>query len=1244
MPTITDVKRRIIELSPAEFQEFCDVFLSKKIHGKLHGYGMKAGTGKTTIGNPDSYFRKEDGKYIFVAYTMQETSIYSKLKEDIEKCLDQSETGIYVNDIDKIICCHTSSNLKPGDDKKLHDFCEANGVELIIYGVDEISNQVLSNYPSLAKDYLGLSINTNQILSMDDFILQCDANGLSAPLNTKFQFRNLEKDMIIQSLLEKNIVIVTGRAGVGKTRLVLESVKDFSLENEYKLLCVKNNNLRIYEDLVSATERRGKYIFFIDDANELADIKQILSYTNKQYMGYDVKVIATVRDYAKNAVINVVTEYCIPKIIQVNPFTDEEIKEFLDENLGIKNNRYINKIIEIAEGNPRIAYMAGKLAKEKESLSAINDISQLYEIYYKRHVDDTIGKDKDLCFTAGILSVVNAVMLNDLSALQQILDNYGITEEKFKNKIFELSQLEVVEIKMNRVATLSDQCLANYMLYYVFYQKKIITLGEVVEIGYKHFRNGVIKSINTIFNLFVNKETTEYCTQEILKVWGKFKEKNDENYYDFVNHFHLFRPEEGFLVAKNSIEKIEKEKIFVEKVDFNKNIFEHTKNILNLLSGYDRREHLEYIDNVIELLIEYCEKKESTLVTGCQWLKDNYGIKNDSIMCNFFTQKRIAELLFDYVKQGKPIASAIGLQWATYALGFKFRSSKMGRGKKFYLQNVRLSNTNGVNEYREVCWKILITLAQDCMWYEELIVFIKNYSNELNVVDDKEIIEKEKMYVEELLGLLDCDRFLFLSALEFLLRNVEKNGIHYNKFWKERLSGPLWDLYKILEDNLALSGLDYREYEVNRKAKLAEYGRNLPKEKIGDLIETTNLIVTDMRDGHDEFNINEGLELIIKGFDTKKTQVFVNEFIRRDTKISMYPENVFDLLNNQIESYDLLIKLKKATFVQKNTWLFAFFESLPCEKVNQIYLDEFLEFLKSDEDRSIEKSKDRNLRVLDKFINLKPDIYPLACEIIYKKREYSELIVRIYFELLFNERIYSPDELLELFKGSEELLQNIYFFALSIGRFEDYSGKFLKKFIELDESWLKKYGDYFWDTHRQYSQMRDIVLWKSDDFIKYFDYLFNSFPEDKMYRWEICNKFKEVLAHTSNNTMIKERQKEWLVHLIQEKSHTDKIEIIFNIICDLSNDLRRVGIETFLKANDDYNSFEKLTLLPNEWSGIDSFVSAYQEQIDFLKSLFPLVSGSKFLRHKIRIQKEIDYLKERIEEEEIKVIYQHLYM
>lgn len=197
MPNITDIKRRILELAPAPFQEFCDSLIFKQDYGVVHGFGMKSGTGNTTTGNPDTYFRKENGKYVFVVYTIQQTSIFSKLKEDIDKCLDSSKTGLIIEDIEEIICCHTSSNLSAGDDKILHDLCESQGIVLTIWGIDELANQVYNSYPSLAKDYLGLSIDTNQILSVDDFVTQYDANGMAAPMNTVFQYRENEKKKLL---------------------------------------------------------------------------------------------------------------------------------------------------------------------------------------------------------------------------------------------------------------------------------------------------------------------------------------------------------------------------------------------------------------------------------------------------------------------------------------------------------------------------------------------------------------------------------------------------------------------------------------------------------------------------------------------------------------------------------------------------------------------------------------------------------------------------------------------------------------------------------------------------------------------------------------------------------------------------------------------------------------------------------------------------------------------------------------
>ena len=97
------IKSHILStLEGGGFQDLCDTLLCAEGYEGIFSLGMKAGSLKTTIGNPDTYFRSKSGKYIFVAYTTEQTNINKKIKEDVEKCLDQEKTGVDVKDIEKM--------------------------------------------------------------------------------------------------------------------------------------------------------------------------------------------------------------------------------------------------------------------------------------------------------------------------------------------------------------------------------------------------------------------------------------------------------------------------------------------------------------------------------------------------------------------------------------------------------------------------------------------------------------------------------------------------------------------------------------------------------------------------------------------------------------------------------------------------------------------------------------------------------------------------------------------------------------------------------------------------------------------------------------------------------------------------------------------------------------------------------------------------------------------------------------
>ena len=163
MSKLTDIKNRIDQMDGGAFQNLCDAYLSYKGYKNVYSLGMLTGTDKTAKGNPDTYF-------VFVMYTTQKSNFLEKAIEDIDKCFDPQKTGVSAGDIAEIIYCHTYGRLGPGDDQYLRQYCEKHGAVLTLIGLDQLGNDIFRECPILARDFLGISIDSGQILPMDMFV------------------------------------------------------------------------------------------------------------------------------------------------------------------------------------------------------------------------------------------------------------------------------------------------------------------------------------------------------------------------------------------------------------------------------------------------------------------------------------------------------------------------------------------------------------------------------------------------------------------------------------------------------------------------------------------------------------------------------------------------------------------------------------------------------------------------------------------------------------------------------------------------------------------------------------------------------------------------------------------------------------------------------------------------------------------------------------------------------------------
>lgn len=453
MSRINAIQNAILELDGGTFQKLIDAYLFKKLNfSNINPLGSQTGTNKVTKGTPDSFVKNENGKYTLIMYGAVESIPFQKIKQDILSCFEKDKLEIEEEKIEKIISVYTSTNLHIEQLEELKNL--VSGVEIELIGLGTISHDLLINYPVLAKEYLDIAIDTEQILSITDFVNRYDKNGMNAPLDIEFMHRESELTNLCHSIENYGVTILTGNSGVGKSRLAIEACQKYEQEG-YKVWCIKNNGQALFDDVRFYISEHRKYLLFIDDANQTSNLEYILEYVTNASEKLTVKILMTVRDYAKKRVEMITGNYFQINEITVEPFTADEIKSILKNKLKILNGDYLNRITKIAKGNARLAILAGQFAIQK-GFYGIKNATDVFKNYYGEVLDSQNLQKREVCvlFTVSLLGTVRVDDSNELET--KILEYFGLDRLSFLNACHKLNEMELLDLYHDQVVRISD--------------------------------------------------------------------------------------------------------------------------------------------------------------------------------------------------------------------------------------------------------------------------------------------------------------------------------------------------------------------------------------------------------------------------------------------------------------------------------------------------------------------------------------------------------------------------------------------------------------------------------------------------------------------------------------------------------------------------------------------------------------------------------------------------------------------
>ena len=1217
-----DIKDKINHIEQGKFQNLCNKLLYNMGYKNLNQLGSQDTSDKTTPGTPDTYII-DNGLYISVECTTQKTAIYTKILGDINKCIAEYKKCKLTKG--KIFYFYTSSNLKMHQQKKLRDKCQKENIELDIFPIDRIANMLIYEYPLIAKEFLNIEVDTLQIVSVEEFIKQYNSVPFGVKINDKLLYRDNEKKEIIKSIKENSITLVSGKPGVGKTHLVLDTCTNNKEEffKEYKIFCIKNRKRELFYDLKKYIKNNEKYLLIVDDINNINGIDQILYFIDFK----NVKIIATVRDYAKIRVIekikkyeNDTNSYISMGLININNLEEKELVEILESEKGITNKVWIRKILVISQKNPRLMMMTADVFLKKEFKEDYK-IEEIYSLYFENIIKSISNTNHNILDALAIISIFNVIDINN-EEHKSMIKTMNITFEEFKNNMKVLNDYEIVDMIDENTAKISEQCLSNYSIYLALIKNKTINLLNAIKIMFPKYSGRLIETLNMLITVFGSQLTEDIIKNSVKEVWNKIDECNIDKLL-YLEAFAVILETEVFRYCLNYIDGLKENKKQLKFEDIGKDKEYCSSNILKLISQF---KYSNSLDNALQIIEEYIKRDEEIIPEVYKLLANNWSFQDEIYYNKYTIQIKVIKKLIE-LSQNHTNTNVNILLLKVIKAYLKTNGDYIEQSNKKAIRIVQY-NLAECEELRELR-NIMLDEIEELLNKGELKEYIYTILYKLYYYEYKEnenlknIATGDKEKVLKIIDKLNKKEFasnLIISKIYKVYKTFEIDVKKVKLYSKE------YKIYKILTD-------DCRNLEEKdkREKNIAKYIEDIQDNNIVELI---NIIKNIEKEKliKDNCDVKSGIStfwniLFIKGKINKLN--VLEECFKNNINNNMSESIVISNCIKEFGYNKTKNVVEKYKYNNKIYWIIECYSQIPEKLINKTIINELLNFIGTK--INIQKGHYINLEFLDKYLIVDKKIYIKVLDTLYKIYKNNKFVFSLYTSLLFNK--YSnntPEKLSKVFKDDYEILMDAYILLHSYKENEDYDGTYFKFLININANqFMDKYIENTTDEALYFSREGGNCLnhiWSESEAII-------TKIVDKILKLQNRQKKRKLLMELfANNDKASSIQEKYLVKLISENIlQSDIIYLLFDIISEKSEDCRIACLNQFLLVNDDIEYFKniKLESMFYSWSGsevpiIESRIEYYTKINENIKKL-----GIKYVNHNLYIEKIIYRLEQK---------------
>lgn len=1237
MSKLNQIKSNLLELEGGKFQRLCDDWLHRKGYGNINPIGMMTKTDRVAKGTPDTLLPQEDGAYIFAEYSVQQKEVYKKFEDDIKKCLNNEKTGIPKEKIKEILIFHLGK-LSTAEIEKLRELCTSQGIKLTLNNIDSLALSIQNHHPILSELYLGLPLDTGQIVSIDDFVKKYCNSEFATPIDNEMLFQDENISNEVSKLQDSKALLVSGSAGTGKTLFAINVAKKYKQENpKTKIYALYDKGADLTRDITAHLSEPGDYLIFVDDANRLDNrLDYILYYLNENDQSRTFKIIATVRDYAKDSVTRKISKLTTFNEIVISPLQDNQIEEMLKENFSIHNPTYLKRIQEISCGNCRLAVMAAKVALETNQIESIHNVASLYDDYFRSNENVKAALDDPILIsTLCAISFLRKVDIKNEMQMAYIQNPFGLSQEEFLKQSIRLNKLELVDVYENEVVKISDQVLSTYFFYASVFEKRRPSFRSIVESFYPDLKSTLIDSLNPVISAFDHKQIIKEIKENIKAPYSKIKNSGtDEEILSFLNTFWFSLPTESLKFSSEVVSNIPKNEADWEELNFDTPKSGVGKSeIVSLLTKFRYFGEAEFKIS-FSIFLSHVENNPDSLQETLYALGETYNFKLDDCQFGYYIQNHVIETLIEKMDHGRNyLFTRLFIFTASRFLDTDHRENHWSRGGNITIYSYKLKPDEHLTKIREKIIKSLSTLFSLEKYQHFVLLAIKEYISKITF-SGPEIAASDFPFIrDELIPNFDNENPSHCLALQDYMKNLDRIEMEYPNEWRKFSLHDIVVLYNaILDDDSELwaqsEGLD--DYENIRKEKIKEYLLSHHYKKFDDFIKKSSTLkeILCKRDG--DHLLNNGIEKTLIVLSEQSPDSFpeiLSSYLKKDAKFKINPFPIISRLFELLDAREAWETITKNKFDHINLWVSHYYQQLPENEISYETCESLIGHIKN----CLSHELPMWIDFLEKYIPHKEDIYSEFVRILVTKSASDPYFARP-IERLFNRHNDKFGEWFNIFKCDESLPFDAYLSAIIISPHFDHNGEALKALVHVKFSFLYQLVDCIYEKEDHpsiYTNMPDLqFLWDRENYIEeiidYSKYILKKDPHAFAHNDSLLRRLFSNKNGTNKKAAQNHRKMIFFKEAISRNTNDIKyICFIFNSAKFVSQEWKIKLLRTFLEKNKDLEDFKYLNrwLTARSWSG--SRVPILQREMELQVSVMATLDSADLILHRAFLEEEI---------------------